>query len=48
MADEYLNGNVKEIIEPMITALLIAQPEDPKFFMLHWLKKFIFFRLYSN
>lgn len=38
MADEYLNGNVKEIIEPMITALLIAQPEDPKFFMLHWLK----------
>ena len=36
MADEYLNGNVKEIIEPMITALLIAQPEDPKFFMLHW------------
>ena len=38
MTDEYLNGNVKEIIEPMISALLIAQPEDPKFFMLHWLK----------
>ena len=36
--DEYLNGNVKDIIEPMISALLIAQPEDPKFFMLHWLK----------
>ena len=38
MADEYLNGNVKDILEPMISALLIAQPEDPKFFMLHWLK----------
>ena len=38
MADEYLNGPVKEILEPMISALLIAQPEDPKFFMLHWLK----------
>ena len=38
MADEYLNGSVKDIIEPMISALLIAQPEDPKFFMLHWLK----------
>ena len=38
MVDEYLNGNVKDILEPMISALLIAQPEDPKFFMLHWLK----------
>ena len=38
MADDYLNGNVKDILEPMISALLIAQPEDPKFFMLHWLK----------
>ena len=38
MADEYLNGNVKDILEPMISALIIAQPEDPKFFMLHWLK----------
>ena len=38
MADEYLNGSVKDILEPMISALLIAQPEDPKFFMLHWLK----------
>ena len=36
--DEYLNGNVKDIIEPMISALLIAQPDDPKFFMLNWLK----------
>ena len=38
MAEDYLNGKIKEIIEPMISALLIAQPEDPKFFMLHWLK----------
>ena len=27
------------MIEPIITALLIAQPDDPKFFMLCWLKK---------
>ena len=38
MVDEYLNGNVRDVLEPMISALLIAQPEDPKFFMLHWLK----------
>ena len=38
MTDDYLNGNIRDIIEPMISALLIAQPEDPKFFMLNWLK----------
>ena len=38
MADDYLNGSVKDILEPMISALLMAQPEDPQFFMLHWLK----------
>ena len=38
MMEDYLNGNVKEIIEPMISALLTAQPDDPKFFMLNWLK----------
>ena len=38
MTDDYLNGNIRDIIEPMISALLIAQPDDPKFFMLHWLK----------
>ena len=38
MMDDYLNGNIKDIIEPMISALLIAQPDDPKFFMLVWLK----------
>ena len=37
MTEDYLNGNIRDIIEPMISALLIAQPEDPKFFMLNWL-----------
>ena len=38
MTDEYLNANIREIIEPMISALLVEQPDDPKFFMLMWLK----------
>ena len=38
MTDDYLNGNIKDILEPMISALIMAQPEDPKYFMLQWLK----------
>ena len=38
MTDDYLNGNIKDILEPMISALIVAQPEDPKYFMLQWLK----------
>ncbi len=38
MESEYLNGNLKDIFEPMISALITAQPKDPIYFMLIWLK----------
>ena len=40
-AEDYLDKNVKEFLEPMISSLLDECPAEPNIFMMEWLGKFL-------
>jgi len=39
-AEEYLQKNVRGILQPMVSAVLLEKPKDPILFMIRWLQNY--------